>query len=165
MKLADKRAKVKKVRICWGNEAVEEEDKGSSVDGINTAKSCVIARVHTKDPSAEMYMDEEEGELGTGTGSVGPRLGGEIGSVLGGHGGHLSITADGMLHLYKLASAAYADTTALLSHLQDSGDSNFKPQQLLRFGLEHADRVQYGGAYILNKGPSFTGHVSQSIST
>ena len=51
-------------------------------------KSREIAHAHTEDPSGIMYMDEGDGEPGTGLGSVGPAMGPEIGSVLGGHGGH-----------------------------------------------------------------------------
>ena len=98
----------------------DDNSKGMPAGGIHVEKSQVIHHSHTKDPEDILYMDVVNGEPDTGIALVGPRLGGEIGSVLGGHGDQPTDTSSSMLHSNALASAKDAQVASLLTHMQDS---------------------------------------------
>ena len=62
-----------------------------------------------------MYMDEGDGEPGTGLGSVRSVMGPEIGFVLGGHGGQHTDTSSSILHGDVDAQASQAHFATLLT--------------------------------------------------
>ena len=134
-------------------------------DDIHVTSARTIIHSHTEDPEGAVYMDEEDGELGTGLGSVGPGFGAEIGSTLGGHGRHPTITSDGMLHSDALDSAEHTDMSSLISHMQSTSALEFKDQAEARMDLKNADPRDYGGAKISDKGSTFTSHCSNPMPT
>ena len=114
-KLADSRYEDDDKPSPWG-ESRETKEARMPKGGIHVKKVRTIAHSHTEDPEGAMYMAEEDGELGTGLGSVGPGFGAEIGSTLGGHGRHPTITSDGMLHSDALDSAEHRYVFSYISH-------------------------------------------------
>ena len=83
---------------------------------------------------AHARTDEGDAEPGTGVGSVGPAIGPEIGSVLGGHGGQPAAT---------------------IFHMQDGGNSDFEAQAKAHINVTHNDKHNCGGTKMSDK----SGHV------
>ena len=87
-------------------------------------QSLKIAHARTEDPSSIMYMDIVV-------------IRSEIGSVIGGHGGHPVGTSRGMLPLGALKLAHEASMATLLTVMQDGGNPVFEAQAKARFNFAH----------------------------